>query len=957
MTLMTSKSILREFSPLLEQSKSFNSKSHSVIDVVIPVFNGREHIARCLNSLLNSRCQTPYRLIIIDDASTDEALSRTLEFLSGQLEFIYLRNEENQGFVYSANRGMRYSAENDVVLLNSDTEVYNDWLDRLRQAAYGKNNIATVTPLTNNGTIVSYPRFLEENPLPSDIDAKSLDRLAARLHAGHVVEIPTAVGFCMYIRREALDKAGLFDEALFGRGYGEENDFSLRALRHGLIHVAAPSIFVRHEGGVSFGKEKKKLIREHLKILNRKYPGYDSLIRSFIERDPLRPYRARLDEARLRRLRRHSNIILLSHTRGGGTEVAVQREIEQRNRNNESVFRLFPVPGGKGRMMVHPGHAETGAMSNLGPFDLQDAEDRRKLSKILRGLRLRELVIHHTIDLGANAPDVLRRFSKEAALPYSFVIHDYLSVCPRVCLTLPKGIYCRDSQRLGCRICLWRYGSEFGRPRIERWRNMWRRFLAQAENVYAPNVDVIQRLERWLPDIPVRCAPNHPPIKGTIRIPTLSDSAAPLRIGILGAIGYTKGFEVLRRCARFIRRKHLPVELIVIGYTRHDKALKKLGVTITGPYVDQDIQSLIHRHRPDCIFLPSIWPETYSFTLSHALASGLPIVTFDIGAMGTRTRGLDQVLQLPLSWHDAPQLILSTIREWLLDLSKRASELNGRTFSEPSWQKPYASYRKSLEEIRPASKNYLIFFTPRSGSSYLTGLLASTGCLGNPQEWFNPRWMGKVMHALGAPTLPDYIQALLRLRKTDNGVFGGECTISHMERLGRESDFLSLWPQNLVPILLYRRDILLQAISLYKATETGLFHICMGGSPPSAPPPEKVPVSYDAERIRRWLLHILHQEEKLLRFLNKNRLKPHVLHYEQLVAAPPDDVARTFARWLDISLNACQPAQPVHCKVGNAENLAFRDTFARTEKAFLDRINKRRAALFKDLDPEFSHSF
>ncbi len=934
---------------LLASHRRLPDPAGAIVDIIIPVYNGMEHVVRCLASLLAARCKTPFRVIVIDDASTDRQLSRVLDRLADQLGFTLLRNEQNRGFVHSANKGMRYSANRDVVLLNSDTEVYNDWLDRLRQAAYLKENIATVTPLTNNGTILSYPCYPEGGPPPPDISARDLDRLAARLFSGHVVEIPTAVGFCMYIRREALRKTGLFNETVFGRGYGEENDFCLRASRLGFVHVAAPFVFVRHDGGASFGEEKKRLIREHLKILNRKYPGYDALIRDFVKRDPLRPCREVLDEARLRRQRRSYNVVLLSHSRGGGTEVAAKKDVLERIKRNEGAFRLLPVPGDKGRTLLRLGHMHTGPMRNLGPFDLQDGGDRRKLASILRELKARELIIHHTIDLGANAPEVLMRFSEEASLPYVFAVHDYLPVCPRVTLTLPKGIYCEDGERLGCHICLWRYGSEFGRPRIERWRKMWKTFLLKAEEVHVPNVDVMRRLEHWFPDVPVSCSPNHPPITGKIRIKNPSKKNAPMRIAVLGAIGYTKGFEVLRRCARFIRKKHLPIELMVIGHTRHDKVLEKLGVTITGPYDDAKLQTLIVQHHPDCIFLPSVWPETYSFTLSHALESGLPIVTFDIGAMATRTRGLEHALHLPLAWRNAPDRILPTVMEWLDDLTSRANALNGKAFSEPAWQKPFSFFRKSLRDVRAADRSYLIFFTPRSGSSYLTELLASTGCFGNPQEWFNPAWMGKVMRNLGAPTLPDYIQALLRLRKTENGVFGAECTIEQIERLGREKDFITFWPKNLTPVLLYRRDILLQAISLYKATETGVFHIRKDGKTPSPPSPEIRSVTYDADRIRHWLLHILHQEERLLRFIKRNKLTPHILDYEQLVTIPPQEVVRTFARWLDIDTNSCKPAIPMHCKVGNEENLIFRDRFKSKEKDFLKRIAKRRMALYRSL--------
>src|SRR5439155_9965202 len=137
-------------------------------------------------------------------------------------------NDRNLGFVQSVNRGMALHPDRDVVLLNSDTEVANDWLDRLARAAYSDANVATATPFSNNATICSYPFEGWTGGVPGMLGLAGLDRLFASTNAGRLVDMPTAVGFCMCIRRACLDQVGLFDAARFGRGDGEENDFSLR---------------------------------------------------------------------------------------------------------------------------------------------------------------------------------------------------------------------------------------------------------------------------------------------------------------------------------------------------------------------------------------------------------------------------------------------------------------------------------------------------------------------------------------------------------------------------------------------------------------------------------------------------------------------------------------------------------------------------------------------------------
>ena len=139
-----------------------------------------------------------------------------------------MRNDTNLGFVKTVNRGMRLHEDRDVILLNSDTEVFGDWIDRLYATAGRHPTCGTLTPLTNNGTVCSYPFFADQNDGTLELPFEELDRLAREVNRGEVVDTPTAVGFCMYIKRKLIQEIGCFDDEAFGRGYGEENDFCLR---------------------------------------------------------------------------------------------------------------------------------------------------------------------------------------------------------------------------------------------------------------------------------------------------------------------------------------------------------------------------------------------------------------------------------------------------------------------------------------------------------------------------------------------------------------------------------------------------------------------------------------------------------------------------------------------------------------------------------------------------------
>ena len=265
------------------------------IDIVIPVYQGLAVTRRCLDSMLDCRQQHPHEVIVIDDASPESELADYLDELAEAGRLTLLRNPFNQGFVATANRGLALHPDRDVVLLNSDTEVNGDWLDRLARCAYAATATGTVTPFSNNATICSYPRFGEANDLPPGLSLAKTDALFQRANAGRWLEIPTAVGFCMYIRRDCLQAVGAFDEHHFGLGYGEENDFCMRAAKAGWRHVLCADTYIYHIGGVSFGDRQVQLQTQAREALAALHPDYDKRIQSFIREDPARPLRVAVD--------------------------------------------------------------------------------------------------------------------------------------------------------------------------------------------------------------------------------------------------------------------------------------------------------------------------------------------------------------------------------------------------------------------------------------------------------------------------------------------------------------------------------------------------------------------------------------------------------------------------------------------------------------------------------------
>ncbi|UCC61295.1 MAG: glycosyltransferase family 2 protein [Dehalococcoidia bacterium] len=245
--------------------------------IIIPVYNTYEELQECIASVQKHTNLAENRLIIIDDASTDE---RVREFLEGLSNIEFICNERNIGYTETCNKGISLAAPRDVVLLNSDTIVTPRWLESLRVAAYSASDIGTATALSDNAGAFSVPIPNQQNKKPDEIDYPDYGRLMRQFCGGcEIPDVPTGNGFCMFIKRELINQIGDFDAAAFPRGYGEENDFCMRALNAGWRNVIAPAAFVFHRRASSFGAEKERLLAAGMKIIKKRHPDYIQRVR------------------------------------------------------------------------------------------------------------------------------------------------------------------------------------------------------------------------------------------------------------------------------------------------------------------------------------------------------------------------------------------------------------------------------------------------------------------------------------------------------------------------------------------------------------------------------------------------------------------------------------------------------------------------------------------------------
>ena len=235
----------------------------ATVEVVVCVHDALADVRRCLESVV-LHSNSPYALILVDDGSNAPTRDYLVEF-AGMHGATLLRNERALGYTFAANRGLRHSTADYVVLLNSDTVVTPEWLNRMIACAETDPRIGLVGPLSNTASWQSIPAIESQgdwapNPLPVGMQVEEMGQLVARSSARLYPKVPLLNGFCLLLRRELIREIGYFDEENFGAGYGEEDDFALRARKAGWSLAWADDVYVYHAQSRSYSDEKRQVL-------------------------------------------------------------------------------------------------------------------------------------------------------------------------------------------------------------------------------------------------------------------------------------------------------------------------------------------------------------------------------------------------------------------------------------------------------------------------------------------------------------------------------------------------------------------------------------------------------------------------------------------------------------------------------------------------------------------------
>jgi GT2 family glycosyltransferase/glycosyltransferase involved in cell wall biosynthesis len=400
--------------------------------VILPVYNASSDLRRCLESLVR-HTRGPARLVIVDDASDDPAVQDILAEYSQLAHVTVLRQSSNLGYTRAVNLAIR-GTTSDVVLLNSDVEVGPGWLQELLWTASSNETMGTVTALSNNAGVFSAPVSGIANVTPPGLSREAVARLVAQTSIRIRPSTPTAHGFCVYIKRALLDDVGVFDELRFPRGYGEENDLSLRASAKGWKHKISDSAYVFHARGRSFGEQRDELMARARVCISETYPEYDALVRRFAHSRDMRRVRRHLQDVFDTAASPLPRVLILCRERAGGGPALVADELGSMSKFYEPycltsttlTLKLWRGTGGRWSEITR-----WSLRTRWQPTDIE-RDDYRVIAGEVLGLHAIELIdvrdrLGHTLDVPREAARV--------GIPTIISLADSALECPTVHLS------------------------------------------------------------------------------------------------------------------------------------------------------------------------------------------------------------------------------------------------------------------------------------------------------------------------------------------------------------------------------------------------------------------------------------------------------------------------------------------------------------------------------------------
>lgn len=221
---------------------------------------------------------------------------------------------------------------------------------------------------------------------------------------------------------------------------------------------------------------------------------------------------------------------------------------------------------------------------------------------------------------------------------------------------------------------------------------------------------------------------------------------------------------------------------------------------------------------------------------------------------------------------------------------------------------------------------YIIAITPRSGSSYLCDLIKQTHMLGSPDEFLNQKFIPSILKKVPATNADDYLKNIFKKFQSENGVSGLKVSWFQFNNFYNTLKEPAVFKQFKF-IYLMRRDLYLQSVSLYKATESGVFHTNVEHGEEAKLKLNNL--EYNYVKLEEWYKHIIAQESGWRHFFLSSNIIPLCITYEEIEENIDEAINRIF-NYLNIKSEtlSINSIESVFKKIGDRQSIEWACRFA-----------------------------
>lgn len=622
------------------------------VSIIVPIYNAIDDVRTCIKRL-KQYTHPSVRIFLINDASSDPEIKTLLETTASSANFTVVHNQKNLGFTKTVNIGISLANRDDVVLLNSDARVTPRWLEGMQRALKSDYRIATVTAMSDRAGAFSAPEIGNSNELPLGVSEIEYARAFRRRARGLYPSVPTGNGFCMYIRRQCIDEIGQLDEQAFPRGYGEENDFCMRARAAGWQNIIDDRTYVFHDRSKSFGGEKQTLIRAGREIVDKRYPDYKQAIEIFSKSPSLAVARfsakqAMLDCTAVEDIKPRALFVVATTT--GGTPQTNRDLMLSLNdawepwllHCDSNTISLFKVNENKEDTLVRAHRLA----EPVDPTYHISYEYDRVVANWLDSFDFEVVHIRHLAWHSLSLP----KLAKDAGSKVVYSFHDYYAACPTVKLLDSDGFFCggdcsQSKAKTDCSNPLWPASlPPLKNQWIHQWRKKFENAISYVDEFITTSIHAKEKLLNIFNSIDANKFSVIPHGRDfpSFNIPkTLDSKPEKIKILVPGNIDRAKGGNYILDLIRHDKKALLEFHILGAIDEQFQLDIEKAPagrIVAHGTYKRDDFVQHVIKISPHVGAVFSIWDETWCHTLTEIWASGLPALVLNYPTVGGRVK-------------------------------------------------------------------------------------------------------------------------------------------------------------------------------------------------------------------------------------------------------------------------------------------------------------------------------